>query len=116
MLFLSCKANARVYLVKTGPPSHCSLLVNCVVLYLVLILLFYVLCLSNVLFYVFSLCKCELYYCHRVSTELQLNISYHIITYHISYHIISYHIISYHIISYHIISYHIISYHIIYII
>ena len=76
MLFLSCKANARVYLVKTGPPSHCSLLVNCVVLYLVLILLFYVLCLSNVLFYVFSLCKCELYYCHRVSTQMQLNISY----------------------------------------
>jgi len=53
-------------------------------------------------FSVLFLCKCVLYYCHRVATQLQLNI----------YHIISYHIISYHIISYHIISYHI-SYHII---
>jgi len=59
-------------------------------------------------FSVLFLCICVLYYCHRVATQLQLNI-YHII----SYHIISYHIISYHIISY-IISYHIISYHIIY--
>jgi hypothetical protein len=66
------------------------------------------------------------YYCHWVSTQLQLtSISYHIISYHhIIYHIISY-IISYHlsyhimydiiyIISYHIVSYHIVSYHIIY--
>jgi hypothetical protein len=71
------------------------------------------------------LCICVLNYCHRVATQLQLNISYHIIlyiiSYHISYHITSYHIyhiiyhiISYHIISYHIISYHIISYHVIY--
>ena len=69
-----------------------------------------------VLFYVSFVCKCVLYYYHRVSTQLQLtDISYHIISYHIiSYHIISYHIISYHIISYHIISYHIISYHISY--
>jgi len=56
-------------------------------------------------------CKCVLYYCHWVSTQLQLtNISYHITSYHItSYHITSY-CISYHVISY-IISYHIISYH-----
>jgi hypothetical protein len=61
-------------------------------------------------FCVLFVCKCVLYYCYRVATQLQLNISCHI-AYHISYHII-YHITSYHI-SYHIISY-IISHHIIY--
>jgi hypothetical protein len=45
-------------------------------------------------FSVLFVCICVLNYCHRVATQLQLNISYHII----SYHIISYHIISYHII------------------
>ena len=64
----------------------CIVFVDCVVLCIV-----FVDCV--VLCTVF--CKCVLYYCHRVSTQLQLNISYHII----SYHIISYHII-YHIISY----------------
>jgi hypothetical protein len=34
---------------------------------------------SIVLFYVLFVCKCVLYYCHRVSTQLQLNISYIII-------------------------------------
>ena len=38
--------------------------------------LFYVLFVSTVLFYVLFVCKCVLYYCHRVSTQLQLkNIS-----------------------------------------
>jgi hypothetical protein len=78
---------------------------------------FCVFCVFCVLF----VCEYVLYCCHRVSTQLQLNISYisyriisyHIISYHISYHIyIIYHIVSYHII-YHIISYRIVSYHII---
>ena len=64
-----------------------------------------------VTFSVLFVCIRVLNYCHRVATQLQLNI-YHIISYHIiSYHIISYHIISYHIISYRIVSYHIIPYH-----
>jgi len=38
-----------------------------------------------VLFYVLFVCKCVLYYCHRVATQLQLtNISYYIISYIIS--------------------------------
>ena len=101
--FLSCKANARVKLTKRGHSSHSSILDICVVL-----LLF-------VVFYVLFVCKCVLYYCHRLSTQMQLTNIYHI-SYHISYHTISY-IISYLIISY-IISYRIIlchiSYHIIY--
>ena len=40
--------------------------------------MFYELFLSIVLFYVLVVCKCVLYYCHGVSTQLQLNISYHI--------------------------------------
>ena len=92
--FLSCKANARVTLAKTGHGPHCSKLV--VVICAVLLLL----CCTVVieLFYVLFVCKCVLYHCHRVFTQLQLT--------NISCHIMSYHIISYHIISYHIISYH----------
>jgi hypothetical protein len=64
--FLSCKANARVKLAKTGHGTHSSkLVVICVVL-----LLF-------VSFYVLFVYKCVVYYCHRVKTQLQLrNISY----------------------------------------
>jgi hypothetical protein len=68
--FLSCKANARVKLAKTGHCPHSSKSVNCAVL---------VLFVSIVLFCVLFVCKCVLYYCHRVSTQLQLNISYNII-------------------------------------
>ena len=59
---LSCKANARVYLAKMGRGPHSSLIV-----------------LFHVLIVLFMYCFCvNVYYCHRVSTQLQLNISYHI--------------------------------------
>jgi hypothetical protein len=58
------------------------------------------------LFYVLFVCKCVLYYCHRVAIQLQLtNISYH--------HIKLYHILSCNVVSHRIILYNII-YHIIF--
>jgi heme/copper-type cytochrome/quinol oxidase subunit 2 len=41
---------------------------------------FFIICFVS--FFVFFLCICVLYYCHQVATQLQLNISYHIITAH----------------------------------
>jgi hypothetical protein len=61
---LSCKANARVKLAKTGHGQHTSTVVIIFVVWLLLVLF---------------VCKCVLYYCHPVTTQLQLkNISYHI--------------------------------------
>jgi len=57
VLFLSCKANARVKPAKMGHGLHSSKLF--------------------VLFCVLFACKCVPYYCHRVATQLQLtNMSY----------------------------------------
>jgi hypothetical protein len=54
------------------------LFVSIVLFYVLLvsIVLFYVLFVSIVLFYVLFVCKCVLNNCHRVATQLQLNISY----------------------------------------
>jgi len=51
--FLSWKANAKVKLAKTGHGPHSSTFC--------------------VLFYVLLVCKCVLYYCHWVATQLQFN-------------------------------------------
>ena len=70
--FLSCKANARVNLAKTGhgPNSHkllcCSVYCFCVVLCTVCVQM------CIVLFCVLFVCKCVLYCCHQVTTHLQL--------------------------------------------
>ena len=65
--------------------SHCYVYVFLFVMYV----LFCVFCFI-VLFCVLFVCKCVLYYFHRVSTQMQLtNILYHIISDHVIYHIIS---------------------------
>jgi hypothetical protein len=67
--FLSCKANARVKLAKTGHGPHSSKLVVICVVSLLL-----------VLFYVMFVCECVLHFCLRVSTQFQLTNVYHIIS------------------------------------
>jgi hypothetical protein len=90
----TCKDGARPALTKLF--LHFLLLCVFLIFFIVMYVPFSVFC-------VLSVCKCVLYYCHRVVTQLQLNI-YHIILSHIScciiYHVMSYYII-YHI-SYHI--------------
>ena len=74
--FLSCKANARVKLAKTGHGPHSSTLVCiCVVRLLLFVLFGRCVCCS-------MYCLCVNVYCHRVTTQLQLiNISYIILLY-----------------------------------
>ena len=68
--FLSCKANARVKLAKTGHGPHSSTLVVICVVRLLFVLFVCYLCCS-------MYCLCVNVYCHRVTTQLQLiNISY----------------------------------------
>ena len=73
-----------------------------------------------VLFYVLFVCKCVLYYCHRVLTQLQLRNISHITSHHITprhatpRHASPRHATSRHVTSRHVTSRHIISlYHII---
>jgi len=48
---------------------------------------FVILCIvCFVSFSVLFVCICVLYYCHRLATQLQLNISYHIVYYYFSNH------------------------------
>jgi hypothetical protein len=73
VFFLSCKANARVKPAKTGHGPHSSYLLCCSMYFCA------VLCIvCFVTFPVLFVCICVLNYCHRVATQLQLNISYHI--------------------------------------
>ena len=58
--FLSCKANARVKPTKMGHGPHSSKFLCCSTYCLFCV----VLCIV--------VCKCALYYCHRVATQLQL--------------------------------------------
>ena len=86
LLFLSCKANARVKLAKSGHGPHLFriivfyvvlVIVLCCCLYAVLLLL----CFTVIVLLCYYLCcpvywLCVLYHCHRVLTQLQLtNIS-----------------------------------------
>jgi magnesium-transporting ATPase (P-type) len=62
---LNCKENARAKPAKTGHGPHSFRFVVLFVIRIVLLLI--------VLFYVFFVCKCVLYHCHRASTQLQFN-------------------------------------------
>ena len=66
MLFLSCKANARVKLAKTGHGPHSSTLVFIRVVWLLFML-----------FYVLFVCKCVLPPGDNQTAVNKYNISYH---------------------------------------
>jgi hypothetical protein len=78
--FLGCKANSRVKPAKTGHGPHSSSFLCCSRYFLCCSMYFcVVLCIvCFVSFSVLFVCICVLNYCHRVATQLQLNISYHI--------------------------------------
>ena len=80
--FLSCKANARVKPTKTGHGPHASTFLCCSVYFLCCSMYFCVVlgivCL--VTFCVLFVCICVLNYCHWVATQLQLNVTYHVIS------------------------------------
>jgi len=80
VLFLSCKANARVKLAKSGHGPHLFRIVICVVLVIVLCYYLYavllLLCCTVIVLLCYYLCRpmcwsCVLYHCHRVLTQLQ---------------------------------------------
>ena len=78
--FLSYKANSRVKPANTGHSPHSFSFLCCSMFFFVT---FYYFCvvLCIVCFVSFSelfVCICVLNYCHRVATQLQLNIAYHI--------------------------------------
>ena len=87
MLILSYSFGSILYCCIYGC-MFCMLLFNfvnyvflslCLCILIVMCVPFWVFCFI-VLFCVLFVCKCVLYYCHQVSTKLQLtNISYHII-------------------------------------
>jgi hypothetical protein len=64
VLFLSCKTNARVQLAKTGHGPYFPAFFYCYVCSVL-----WILCTVFV-------CKCVLYYCHLVSTQMQLKNKY----------------------------------------
>ena len=81
--FFSCKANARVKTRKDG--ARPALFLIFVLFYVILCCSLYfcvVLCIVCFVSSVLFVCICVLNYCQRVATQLQLNISYRIISYH----------------------------------
>ena len=91
LLLLSCKANARVKLAKSGHGPHLfRIIVFCVVLVIVLRYCLYavllLLCCTVIVLLCYYLCcrmywSCVLYHCHRVLTQLQsTNISIYLCT------------------------------------